>query len=164
MIKWTDEQRREGRRKALARYRGGARYRERINRNKDKIRALRAAWLKKNRRRVAEVRHNYRKNNRAKINAYQMGYYPGWAAKNRDRIAGYRAGKAWPSCSAVARRASSLRATLAISDGHVRGLLSQRSLLKASDIPPGLINVKRQHIILLRKLKEKEREWHIQNA
>lgn len=73
----------------------------------------------------------------------------------KERVRNYRE-RNIESCREKSRRRSK-RHTEMLTPGHVRSLLAARGLLSARDIPDSLVQAKREHMLLVRELKQYKR-------
>lgn len=66
--------------------------------------------------------------------------------------------KAWLAKNPDKRRAGLRRQTAALTDGYLRRRLTQKTELRAADIPQPLVELKRAHLLMLRELEKEDHE------
>jgi hypothetical protein len=93
--------------------------------------------------RLAEYQREYRKRHRARMNELQ-----------RERR------KRNPARIAEQARQKNNRARDRLTDYYVRHLLQMKSCLKCRDFPPEIVEVKREHLRLLRAIRKQTNENH----
>ncbi len=112
------------------------------------------AYRKANPEKILAYNKAYRKANPEKILAYSKAYYK----VNKEKLNDYS--KEWavnnPEKRKVSVNKNALKNKKELSDNYVKRLFIQRTSLTASDIPPELIEIKRQQLILKRLLKQQK--------
>jgi len=110
--------------------------------------AKKREWSKANADKVRASQNKYRKSHLDAKNKASAE----WRNANRERCA--VSGKAWSAAHPENKRLASKKSIDALSDCYVSAKLRRGTPLKRIDIPPELIEAKRVHLQLKRKLKE----------
>jgi len=119
-------------------------------RNPDKMKKYDAAYRARNSDKIKKARAVYRARNPDKIKKRRAA----WGARNPDKIKKCKA--AWQARNPD--KMKKLRAAFAfnLSDLYVKQVLRVRTTLKNSDIPQELVELKRAHLKIHRKLKNQK--------
>lgn len=109
-------------------------------------------WAKANPDKIRAAHKRYRETHLEKLNKRSRE----WTKNNPEAKA--RVNRKWiennPEQYRAYKRKQQQRARDKLSDSYVRGMLSLRTSLVPSDIPQELVDAKREHIKLHRKVKE----------
>ena len=140
--------------------------RKRYNANREEVISRSVKWRSEN-------RDKWNASNR-KRRSENLEKWKAWAAKSRlnnidarresdrkrreklDPQKEYQRNKDWEKNNPEKLKASRRRRRENLTDGYVRGLLVNRTILKNSDIPQELVNIKREHLKFQRKLNDKK--------
>lgn len=96
----------------------------------------------------------YSKRNRGRIAEYEKQRYKKDPSKAIARVKGWRVNNP-EKCRAISLK-TGRKARAVLSDGYVRGVLTKSGFLTAKDIPQPLVGAKREHLRVLRLIKDIE--------
>ena len=139
--------------------------------NKEKIKQYNRKYKEANRERIKQVNRKYKEANRAKSHEIYLEYREAnrekikqnnrkYVEANKEKIKQYNRKYEEANREKIKEQKYKYREAnrekIINSDGNMRRLIIQRTNLKAADIPPGLIDLKRNHLRLHRAIQEKK--------